>query len=398
MRNNKVVLAFSGGLDTSYCVAYLTRIHRFNVTSILIDTGGFSPADLLRIESTAKSLGVNQHIAVNAEKQMYDGALKYLIYGNVLRNNTYPLSVSVERAFQAMAAVDLAQEIDAQYLAHGSTGAGNDQVRFDIIFHTLMPDAEILTPIRDQKLSREQEIQFLQQSGIIMDWSKAEYSINKGLWGTSVGGKETLTSDQPLPEEAFPSQITEESPRSLIIEFERGEIAAVDGIKFASPVEAIRHLNEVGGSYGIGRDMHIGDTIIGIKGRVAFEAPAALMIIKAHQALEKHVLTKWQQHWKDQLANWYGMMLHEGQFLDPVMRDIEAYLQNSQERVTGTVELLLNPQRFSVQGVKSEYDMMSGAFGVYGEMHTNWSGEDVRGFARIASNQARIARIAGNKE
>jgi len=386
----KVVLAFSGGLDTSYCVKYLSEEKGLEVHSVLVDTGGFTAEELQQIEEKAKSLGVVSHVTVSQVDTYYQQCIKYLVFGNILKNNTYPLSVSAERAFQAMAVAEYAKRINAVYVAHGSTGAGNDQVRFDIIFRILIPDVEIITPIRDNKLSREQEIEYLKSKGVVQEWHKAAYSINKGLWGTSVGGKETLTSHGYLPESAFPTQLTKEEPHTVDLHFEQGELKGINEQKFENPVDAIKKLTEIATPFAIGRDIHVGDTIIGIKGRVGFEAAAPLIIIKAHHTLEKHVLTKWQLYWKEQLANWYGNLLHEGQFLEPVMRNIETFLTDTQKHVTGTVHVQLAPYRFYVLGIESKFDLMSAKFGSYGEMNNAWSGEDVRGFSKILSNQTMI--------
>jgi len=394
----KVVLAFSGGLDTSYCVKYLSAEKDLDVYSVIVDTGGFSKNELNRIKETAETLGVKQHITINKTDDFYRQCLRYLIYGNVLKNASYPLSVSSERIFQAMAIAKYAKEIKADYVAHGSTGAGNDQVRFDMIFSIIIPNLEILTPIRDQKLSREEEINYLSANGVRMDWRKMQYSINQGLWGTTIGGRETLTSHLALPDKAYPGKVTKKDSQGLKLTFKNGEIAAVNESEFSSAVEAIRYLNQLGGKFGIGRDIHVGDTIIGIKGRVAFEAPAPLLLINAHRALEKHVLTKWQIHWKEQLAGWYGMMLHEGQFLDPVMRDIEVFIENTQQAVSGSVSIKLLPYTFQIQGIESNHDLMSSEFGKYGEENLAWNGNDVRGFAKIAANQSKIFHSVNKTE
>lgn len=384
------MLAFSGGLDTSFCVKYLSEDRGYDVYSVLVDTGGFSAAELKAVEERAYSLGVKSHVTVTKTDNYYQQCLKFLVFGNVLKNNTYPLCVSAERIFQAIAVAEYAKEIGATAIAHGSTGAGNDQVRFDMAFRIIMPEAEIITPIRDLKLSREAEIEYLKNKGVEQEWHKAAYSINKGLWGTSVGGKETLTSDQFLPESAWPTQITKTEPEKISLHFDKGEIKGINSTTFDNPVAAIQQLTELAGPFGIGRDIHIGDTIIGIKGRVGFEAPAPLILIKAHHTLEKHVLVKWQQYWKEQLGNWYGTMLHEGQFMDPVMRNIETFLADMQTHVTGTVHVQLAPYRFQVLGIESDYDLMSAKFGSYGEMNNAWTGDDVRGFSKIASNQVMI--------
>lgn len=388
--SRKVVLGFSGGLDTSFCVKYLTEDKGYEVHSVIVNTGGFSPDELQSIEAHAYKLGVKTHTTVDAVKSYYDRIIKYLIYGNVLKNNTYPLSVSAERLSQALYIAEHAQKLGADAVAHGSTGAGNDQVRFDMIFHIMIPGVEIITPIRDLQLSREQEINYLKEKGVDMNFDKAMYSINKGLWGTSVGGKETLSSKGMLPEEAWPTPATKTGSEELTLSFEKGALTAVNEKTFDHPAAAIQYLHTIAAPYGIGRDIHVGDTIIGIKGRVGFEAAAPMIIIKAHHALEKHVLTKWQLNWKDQLAQFYGNWLHEGQILDPVMRDIEAFFESSQSQVSGKVFLQLLPYRFQLIGIESAYDLMSSKFGKYGEMNSGWSGADVRGFSKIFGNQTAI--------
>jgi argininosuccinate synthase len=386
----KVVLGFSGGLDTTYCVKYLSEEKGYEVHSIIVNTGGFTEDELKKIEEHAYKLGVKTHTTIDAVKGYYDRIIKYLIYGNVLKNNTYPLSVSAERLSQALHIAEHAKKLNADAVAHGSTGAGNDQVRFDMIFHIMIPGVEIITPIRDLKLSREREIEYLKSKGIEMNFAKAMYSINKGLWGTSVGGKETLSSKGILPEEAWPTQVTKTGSEEVKLCFEKGELKKVNDKTFAHPTEAIQYLTSIAAPYGIGRDVHVGDTIIGIKGRVGFEAAAPMIILKGHHALEKHVLTKWQLNWKDQLALFYGNWLHEGQILDPVMRDIEAYFESSQQNVTGEVFVQLLPYRFQIIGIESKYDLMSSKFGKYGEMNTGFTGDDVRGFSRIFGNQTVI--------
>lgn len=392
----KVVLGFSGGLDTTFCVKYLAEDKGYEVHSIIVNTGGFSAAELEAIEAHARRLGVASHTTVDAVKGYYDRIIRYLVYGNVLKNNTYPLSVSAERLSQALHIAEHAQRLGADAVAHGSTGAGNDQVRFDMVFHIMIPGTEIITPIRDLKLSREEEIEYLKKKGVSMNAEKAQYSINKGLWGTSVGGKETLSSKGMLPEEAWPTQMTKNGSEEAVLDFEKGELVAVNGTRFDHPSDAILHLQQIAGPYGIGRDIHVGDTIIGIKGRVGFEAAAPMVILKAHHALEKHVLTKWQLQWKDTLAQFYGNWLHEGQILDPVMRDIEAFLEQSQSCVTGKVFVQLMPYRFQIIGIESEHDLMSSRFGKYGEMNTGFTGQDVRGFSRIFGNQTVIWNAVNN--
>ncbi len=394
----KVVLGFSGGLDTSYCVKYLTDEKGYEVHSVIVNTGGFTPAELQQIEAHAYKLGVKSHTTVDAVKSYYDSIIRFLIYGNVLKNNTYPLSVSAERLSQALHIAEHTKKLGAKAVVHGSTGAGNDQVRFDMVFHIMIPGVEIITPIRDMKLSREEEISYLKSKGVDMNFEKAAYSINKGLWGTSVGGKETLHSKGMLPEEAWPTQVTKSAAEELKLGFDKGELRRVNDQHFAHPAEAIQYVQSIVGPFGIGRDIHVGDTIIGIKGRVGFEAAAPMVILKAHHALEKHVLTKWQLSWKDQLAQFYGNWLHEGQILDPVMRDIEAFLQHSQEQVTGDVYIQLQPYRFTIIGIESPNDLMSSKFGKYGEMNSGWTGEDVRGFSKIFGNQTAIYHSIKNEQ
>src|SRR5215203_1372720 len=386
----RVVLGFSGGLDTTYCVKYLTEEMGYEVHSITVNTGGFTEDELKKIESHAYKLGVKTHTTVHAIKGYYDRIIKYLIFGNCLKNNTYPLSVSAERLSQALHIAEHVKKLDAKAVAHGSTGAGNDQVRFDMIFHIMIPGVQIITPIRDLKLSRAEEIAYLKSKGIEMNFEKAMYSINKGLRGTSVGGKETLNSKGIIPEEDWPTQVTKSGNQEVRLSFNKGELISVDDKKFSHPSEAIQYLQSIAGAYGIGRDIHVGDTIIGIKGRVGFEAAAPMIILKAHHALEKHVLTKWQLNWKDQLAQFYGNWLHEGQILDPVMRDIESFFESSQQNVSGEVSVQLLPYRFQVIGIESKYDLMSSKFGKYGEMNTGFTGDDVRGFSRIFGNQTSI--------
>ena len=386
----KIVLGFSGGLDTTYCAKYLTEDLGYEVHSITVNTGGFSNDELAAIEKHAYSLGVTSHTNIDAVKTYYDRVIKYLVFGNVLKNNTYPLSVSAERLVQALHIAEHAKSINADAVAHGSTGAGNDQVRFDMVFHIMIPGATIITPIRDMKLSREEEIAYLKKKGVQMNFEKAAYSINKGLWGTSIGGKETLSSKGMIPEEAWPTQVTKSGTEEIMLQFEKGELTGINDQTFSHPVDAIEYLHTIVAPYGIGRDIHVGDTIIGIKGRVGFEAAAPMVIIKAHHALEKHVLTKWQLNWKDQLALFYGNWLHEGQILDPVMRDIESFFQSTQHQVTGKVYVQLAPYNFYVNGIESKYDLMSSKFGKYGEMNNSWSGEDVKGFSKIFGNQTSI--------
>ena len=389
-KKKKVVLAFSGGLDTSFAVKYLSEDLGYEVHTAIANTGGFNEKELEVIADKAKRLGAASHATLDITGDYYDRSIRYMIAGNVLRNGTYPISVSSERIFQAMAIIEYAKKIGADAVAHGSTGAGNDQVRFDLTFQILAPEIEIITPTRDLTLTREYEINYLKEHGFEADFKKMEYSINKGLWGTSIGGKETLHSEQTLPENAYPSQIVAEGPEKLTITFEKGEPVAVNGEKFENKVDAIRRVEEIGSRYGIGRDMHIGDTIIGIKGRVGFEAAGPMLIIAAHKMLEKHTLTKWQQYWKDQVGTWYGMFLHEAQYLEPVMRDIEAMLESSQQNVSGTVELTLRPRNFTLVGVTTDGDLMKTDFGEYGEVNKAWSADDVKGFTKIMANPMKI--------
>ena len=390
MSKKKVVLAFSGGLDTSFCVKYLSEELGYEVYTAIANTGGFSEEELASIEERAYRLGSKQHATLDITEEYYERSIKYMVFGNVLRNGTYPISVSSERIFQAMAIIQFAKEVGADCVAHGSTGAGNDQVRFDLTFQIMAPEIEIITPTRDMTLTREYEINYLKERGYVADFTKLEYSINKGLWGTSVGGKETLHSEQTLPEHAYPSQVTAEGEESLKLGFVKGEISTVNGVEYASKVDAIRAVEAIASKYGIGRDMHIGDTIIGIKGRVGFEAAAPMLIINAHKMLEKHTLTKWQMYWKDQVGTWYGMFLHEAQYLDPVMRDIEAMLLHSQENVTGVVEITLRPLSYTLVGVESSFDLMKTDFGEYGEVNKAWSADDVKGFTKIMANPLKI--------
>ncbi|MFB6320338.1 argininosuccinate synthase [Saccharicrinis sp. FJH54] len=386
----KVLLAFSGGLDTSFCAKYLSVDKGLEVYTAVANTGGFSKEELAVIEEKAYKLGSVKHVALDVTDQYYNNSIRYMVYGNVLRNGTYPISVSSERIFQAIAIIEYAKQIKADYVAHGSTGAGNDQVRFDLTFDVLAPEIKILTPTRDMTLTREYEINYLKEHGVVADWTKMEYSINKGLWGTSIGGKETLTSEKTLPESAYPTPMTKSGEGELVITFDKGEVKGVNGTKFENPVDAIRKIEELAGPWGVGRDMHIGDTIIGIKGRVGFEAAAPILIIKAHQMLEKHTLSKWQQYWKDQIGNWYGMFLHESQYLEPSMRDMEAFLESTQKHVSGDVIVKLRPYNYVLVGVKSDFDLMKSEFGEYGEVNKAWSADDVKGFTKILGNQMKI--------
>lgn len=385
----KLVLAYSGGLDTSYCAKYLSKEKGFEVHAVSVNTGGFSTEEIKNIEDKALQLGATSYTSIDAVQTFYEKVVKYLIFGNVLKNNTYPLSVSAERIVQAIEIVNYAKKVGAKYIAHGSTGAGNDQVRFDMIFQIIAPDIEIITPIRDKKLAREEEIEYLKQNGIDYPWEKAKYSINRGLWGTSVGGVETLTSEKALPDSAYPSQLQEKNPYDMTLTFEKGELVAVNGEK-DTPVKNIEKVEAIASKYAIGRDIHVGDTIIGIKGRVGFEAPAALLIIKAHHLLEKHTLTKWQQFQKEQQGNFYGMLLHEGNYLDAVMRNIEAFLADTQKTVSGDVFVGLYPFQFRLNGISSKHDLMNASFGSYGEINKGWTADEAKGFIKIQSNAGKI--------
>lgn len=396
MKSNEIVLAYSGGLDTTYCAVYLSKIKNYKVHAVTINTGAFSATDIEELEKKALSIGAVSFKCIDVRENYYENCIKYLIFGNVLKNGTYPLSVSAERVVQAISVAEYAKSLGISTIAHGSTGAGNDQIRFDMIFNHLIPDVKIITPIRDEKLSREAEIDFLKSHDVVYDFVKAAYSVNKGIWGTSVGGKETLTSHQNLPEDAWPTPVTETESKDITLSFDKGELKSVDGIIFSHPVKAIEYLQQLAQPYGIGRDVHVGDTIIGIKGRVGFEAAAPLIIIKAHHLLEKHVLTKWQLSWKDQLSGWYGNWLHEGQMLDPIMKDIEAFFESSQQMVTGEVYVRLLPYRFVLNGIVSPHDLMAGKFGTYGEMNQGWTGEDVKGFTKIFGNQTAIYHQVNN--
>ena len=388
MIKEKLVLAYSGGLDTSYSLKKLSQ-ENYEVHAVSVNTGGFSKQEIDTIEKKAYEIGAHTYKNINALKSYYNKIVRYLIYGNVLKNNTYPLSVSAERIIQAIEILEYAKKNNAKYIAHGSTGAGNDQVRFDMIFQVLAPEIKIITLIRDQELSREEEIEYLKNNGVDIPWEKAKYSINQGLWGTSVGGAETLTSKEPLPESAFPSVLKKNNSEELELEFKLGELYAVNQKK-GDPVQLIQEIHNIAKDFAIGRDVHVGDTIIGIKGRVGFEAAAPIIIIKAHHLLEKHTQSKWQQFQKDQLANFYGMQLHEGHYLDPVMRDIENYMKSSQSNVNGKVFIKLHPYRFELLGIDSPNDLMQAKFGSYGEMNKGWSSEEAKGFIKIFSNASRI--------
>jgi len=397
MENNKVLLALSGGLDTSFCAIYLSREKQMEVHSAIVNTGGFQEDELEQIGIHAKKLGMVSHQVLDVTADYYNSCVRYMIFGNALRNRSYPLSVSSERTFQAIALVNYAKKKGFKYIAHGSTAAGNDQVRFDLVIQVLAPEIEVITPIRDLKISREDEIEYLRAEGVAMNWDKLKYSINQGIWGTSVGGKETLTSTDELPEDAYPTPVKKSGSEVVTIGFEEGEPVSLNGQTY-EPVVVIRELEKLAAPWGVGRDVHVGDTIIGIKGRVGFEAAAARVIIDAHLALEKHVLSRWQLHWKEQIGQWYGMFVHEAQYLEPVMRDLESFLDSSQKNVTGTVSLRLRPYSHTVTGVDSPFDLMSSAFASYGEMNRAWTSEEVDGFTKILGNQQRIWYAVNTKK
>ena len=397
MKSKKVVIAYSGGLDTSYCLVRYAQDKKMNVHSVIVNTGGFSENELKEIEKKAYQFGSEKHVSIDVTEDFYQKCIRYLIFGNVLKNNTYPLSVSAERMFQAMAIAEYAKKENAECIIHGSTGAGNDQIRFDVAFSIISPQTEIITPIRDEKLSRLKEINYLKSKGSDLDWKKAKYSINKGIWGTSVGGAETLTSYDSLPEEAYPTKATQKEPKTIKIEFRKGEPIGLEGKKM-KPTKVIRLLNKMASSFGIGRDIHVGDTIVGIKGRVGFEAAAPTILIKAHHLLEKHTLSKWQLLHKDQIGNWYGTLLHEAQYLDPTMRDFEAFLESSQKRVTGTVKVRLHPYRFELIGIHSPFDMMQSKAATYGEENEAWDAADAKGFTKIYGNQLAIYHNIKNED
>ena len=385
----KVVVAFSGGLDTSYTVM---KLHNdgYEVYAACANTGGFSEEQLKKNEENAYKLGAVKYVTLDVTQEYYEKSLKYMIFGNVMRNNCYPISVSSERIFQAIAIARYAKEIGADAIAHGSTGAGNDQIRFDMTFLVMAPGVEIITLTRDHKLSRKEEIDYLNAHGFFADFAKLKYSYNVGIWGTSICGGEILDSAQGLPEDAYLKHVTQLEESELKITFEKGEIVAVNDEHFDDKIKAIQKIEEIGASYAIGRDCNVGDTIIGIKGRVAFEAAAPKLIIEAHRMLEKYTLSKWQQYWKDQVANWYGMFLHESQYLEPVMPDIEAMLVSSQRNVTGTAILKLRPLSFETVGVDSPNDLLKSKLGEYGEMQHGWTAEEAKGFIKVSSTPLRV--------
>lgn len=388
MKNKTIILAYSGGLDTSYCLKKLST-EGFSVHALLINTGGFSKSDLNKIEKQAKKLGASRFISIDAKEEFYNKIIKFLIFGNVLKNNSYPLSVSSERIIQAIEIMNYSKKHNINNIAHGSTGAGNDQVRFDSIFQTLNPNIKIITPIRDNNISRKKEISYLKSVGINLTWNKSRYSINKGIWGTTIGGDETLTSNKPLPDKAFTKKLLEKRNKLIDLKFFKGELIGINN-KVSNPIELINYLEQISSKYAIGRDIHVGDTVIGIKGRVGFEAAAAKIIIKSHELLEKHTMSKWQIFQKESISKLYGMLIHEGQYFDPVIKDIEAYFEKSQRYVTGNVFVELSPYNFRLNGIKSDHDLMNHNLGVYGEENTNWSSDDIKGFIKISSNSSKI--------
>ena len=388
MKNKTIILAYSGGLDTSYCLKKLST-EGFSVHALLINTGGFSKSDLNKIEKQAKKLGASRFISIDAKEEFYKKIIKFLIFGNVLKNNLYPLSVSSERIIQAIEIMNYSKKHNINNIAHGSTGAGNDQVRFDSIFQTLNPNIKIITPIRDNNISRKKEISYLKSMGINLTWNKSRYSINKGIWGTTIGGDETLTSNKPLPDKAFTKKLLEKRNKLIDLKFFKGELIGINN-KVSNPIELINYLEQISSKYAIGRDIHVGDTVIGIKGRVGFEAAAAKIIIKSHELLEKHTMSKWQIFQKESISKLYGMLIHEGQYFDPVIKDIEAYFEKSQRYVTGNVFVELSPYNFRLNGIKSDHDLMNHNLGVYGEENTNWSSDDIKGFIKISSNSSKI--------
>jgi argininosuccinate synthase len=392
-----IVLAFSGGLDTSFCVPYLAETYSEPVYTVTVNTGGLSAEDAEAVERKAMDLGAVQHLTVDGRQDLFDHHLSYLIKGNVLRGGVYPLSVGPERVTQAKCVAEVARKLGARAVAHGSTGAGNDQVRFDVALRLLASDLEIITPIRALGLTRQEAAAFLAERGVVVPPKTTSYSINRGLWGTTVGGGETLSTTNPLPDDAYPDSVSPaeapDRPLDLSLEFLNGLPTTIDGEEM-DPVTLIETLNAVGAEYGVGRGMHVGDTILGIKGRVGFEAPAAMVLITAHRELEKIVLTRWQRYQKDHLADFYGMLLHEGQFFDPVMRDVEAFLNSSQQVVSGTVNVRLFKGGISILGCDSPYSMFDAGVATYGEKNTLWGGRDAEGFSKLYGLQGFIAHRA----
>jgi argininosuccinate synthase len=360
-----------------------------------VDTGGSSPADLTGIRRQAERVGATRHHEVDARHDVYDRFVRFLIQGNVLRGEVYPLSVAAERTQQALSVVAVARQIGARAVAHGSTGAGNDQVRFDVALRVLAPDLEIITPIRDEAVTRDQAIAFLTGQGLPVPAKASAYSINRGLWGTTWGGGWTHDTWAGPPEELLRSPVPVPAPREIVIRWEQGLAVAVDDAALDGPA-LIQQLGEVADSYAIGRNIHVGETALGIKGRIGFEAGAALLLIGSHRELEKLVLTKWQAFWKDQLARFYGDRLHEGQYFDPALRDIEALITSSQARVTGETRVRLAPGHFHVVGTRSPHSMMDSSVATYGEENRLWTGDEARAFARVAAVPSFLAARAAN--
>ena len=393
MEKKKVVVAFSGGLDTSYTVMKLAN-DGYEVYAACANTGGFSAEQLKANEENAYKLGAVKYVTLDVTQEYYEKSLKYMVYGNVLRNNCYPISVSSERIFQAIAIARYANEIGAHAIAHGPTGAGNDQIRFDMTSLAMAPAVQITTLTRDGNPSRQEEIDYLNAHGYFADFTKLKYSYNVGIWGTSICGGEILDSTQGLPESAYLKHPTKQEPEILTLGIDNDELESVNGKNYDDKIAAIQPVEEIGAAYAIGRDCHVGDTIIGIKGRVGFEAAAPMLIIGAHRFLEKYTLSKWQQYWKDQVSNWYGMFLHESQYLEPVMPDIEAMLTSSQRNVTGVVTLELRPYCFQTLGVDSPNDLVKNKLGEYGETAKAWSSDDAKGFIKVSSTALRAYYLA----
>jgi argininosuccinate synthase len=395
-----IVLAFSGGLDTSFCIPWLKERYGADVVTVTVDTGGLDDAARADLERRAVALGAVSHRLVDARRSFFDETLAYLVMGNVLRGNLYPLCVGAERSLQARVVAEVATELGARAVAHGSTAAGNDQVRFEVALRTLAPELEVLAPIRDEGLSRAREIQWLAERGVAWPHQRADYSVNSGLWGTTIGGRETNDSIESIPEEAW--MLTRgafeapQPPSTIKIGFQCGRPVTLDGTGL-DPVTLVEHLNALAGRYGVGRGIHLGDTVLGLKGRVAFEAPAATLLIATHRELEKLVLTGRQQRLKDQIAPLYGDLVHEGQFLEPACRDIEALFRRSQERVTGDVRVQLRPGSAFVLGASSPWSLKAASLGVYGEAAGEWSAADARGFSRLLALPGMLHARAGRR-
>jgi argininosuccinate synthase len=401
--NSPIILAYSGGLDTSFCVPWLKETYGRPVVTACVNTGGLDEAAAQSLEDRAMALGAQEHILVEARPRFFDQVLRYLIAGNVRRGNLYPLCVGAERGIQATLLAEFARERGSTTVAHGCTAAGNDQVRFEVALRTVNPGLEVLAPVRDQAFVRSEQVKYLQDNNFPLPPSGGDYSINKGLWGVSIGGVETLDSQGTIPESewvlssgAFDKPL---APQQIVIDFDKGVPVALNGETMA-PVDLIEKLEIIGGGYGIGRGIHVGDTVLGTKGRVAFEAPAAQILLDAHRELEKLTLSALQMQIKEPLANTYGDFVHYGKQLDPACRDIEALLESSQIRVTGAVKIMLRPGNAFVEGVTSPYSLMAATKGVYGEAAGEWTAQDALGFSRILALpgmlQSRAA--AGNED